>query len=47
MRLRIDKLAKVNIAGEILLEILKRLQENDTVYKRFKDRHTREKTGWW
>lgn len=47
MRWRIDKLAKVNIAGEILLEIFKRLQENDTVYKRFKDRHTREKTGWW
>jgi len=47
MRWRIDKLAKVNVAGEILLEIFKRLQENDTVYRRFKDHHTRDKTGWW
>lgn len=47
MRWRIDKLAKVNVAGEILLEIFKRLQEYDTVYKRLKDRHTRKRTGWW
>lgn len=47
MRWRIDKLAKTNVAGEILLEIFKRLQEHDTVYKRFKDRHTRKRTGWW
>lgn len=47
MRWRIDKMAKINIAGEILLEVFLRLQKHDTVYKRFKDRHTREKTGWW
>lgn len=47
MRWRIDKAAKLNIAGEILLEIFKRLQEFDTIYKRSKDRHTRDKTGWW
>lgn len=47
MRWRINKLAKVNVGGEILLEIFKRLQEYDTVYKRLKDRHTRERTGWW
>lgn len=47
MRWRIDKTAKTNIAGQILLEVFIRLQQHDTVYKRFKDRHTREKTGWW
>jgi len=47
MRWRIDKTAKINIAGEILLEIFLRLQEHDTVFKRFKDRHKRSKTGWW
>jgi len=47
MRWRIDKVAKLNVAGEILLEIFKRLQKFDTVYKRTKDRHARKKTGWW
>lgn len=47
MRWRLDKAAKINIAGEILLEIFKRLQKFDTVYKRAKDRHSRDKTGWW
>ena len=47
MRWRIDKAAKINIAGEILLEIFLRLQEYDSVYKRLRDRHKRSKTGWW
>jgi len=47
MRWRIDKAAKLNVSGEILLEIFKRLQKFDTVYKRTKDRHVRNKTGWW
>jgi hypothetical protein len=47
MRWRINKVAKINIAGEILLEIFLRLQQFDTIYKRSKDRHTRDKTGWW
>jgi len=47
MRWRIDKAAKINIAGEILLEIFLRLQGHDTVFKRLKDRHRRSKTGWW
>ena len=37
MRWRIDKVAKINIAGEILLEIFLRLQEHDTVFKRLRD----------
>ena len=47
MRWRIDKAAKINIAGEILLEIFLRLQEHDTAFKRLRDRHRRSKTGWW
>ena len=47
MRWRLDKAAKLNISGEILLEIFKRLQKFDTVYRRTKDRHTRDKTTWW
>jgi len=47
MRWRIDKMAKTNVVGEILLEIFKRLQKFDTVYKRSKQRHTRSKTSWW
>jgi len=47
MRWRIDKVAKINTAGAILLEIFLRLQENDTVFKRLRDRHKRSKTGWW
>jgi len=47
MRWRIDKAAQLNIVGEILLEIFLRLQQFDTIYKRSKDRHARDKTGWW
>jgi len=47
MRWRIDKAAKINIAGKILLEIFLRLQEHDTIFKRLKDKHKRSKTGWW
>ncbi len=47
MRWRIDKVAQLNIAGEILLEIFLRLQRFDTIYKRSKERHIRDKTGWW
>jgi hypothetical protein len=47
MRWRLNKASKINIAGEILLEIFKRLQEFNTVYRRSKGRHVRDKTGWW
>jgi len=47
MRWRIDKAAKINIAGEILLEIFLRLQKHDNVFKRLRERHKRSKTGWW
>jgi len=47
MRWRIDDAAKINISGEILLEVFLRLQEHDTIFKRLKYRHKRSKTGWW
>lgn len=47
MRWRMDRVARDNVAGSILLEVFARLQQHDTVYKRFKDCHTRSKTGWW
>lgn len=47
LRWQLDKAAKFHVAGEILLEVFKRLQEVDTIYKRARDRHTRNKTGWW
>jgi len=47
MRWRIDKISRLNVAGEILLEVFKRLQKFDTIYKRTKDRHVRNKTAWW
>jgi len=47
MRWRIDKAAKINIAGEILLEIFLRLQKHNNVFKRLRERHKRSKTSWW
>ena len=47
MRWRIDRLSKLDVAGKILLEVFNRLQQNPTIYKRIKDRHNRDKTGWW
>ena len=47
LRWRIDKMAKTNLAGEILLELFLRLQRYDTVFKRFKDRHLKHRTSWW
>ena len=47
MRWRMDKMAEINVAGKILLEVFKRLNRYDTIYKRTKDRHTKNKTSWW
>ena len=47
MRWRIDNVAKFNVSGKILLEVFMRLQGFDTIYKRAKDRHARNRTSWW
>ena len=47
LRWRMDELARLHPTGAILLEIFQRLQSQDTVFKRFRERHTRNKTAWW
>lgn len=49
MRWRLDEVCGLHPLGAIVLEIFKRLQQaqNDNVYLRFRQRHTRERTAWW
>lgn len=48
MRWRMDDTSKQSpILGGLLQEIFERLQNNDTVYSRFRKLHTRSKTAWW
>lgn len=47
MRWRLDSISKLHPTGKILLECFERLQVNDNVYFRFKERHRRSKTQWW
>ena len=49
MRWRLDQICAVHPLGQLVIEIFDRLQreENNNVYSRFKQRHTREKTRWW
>lgn len=49
MRWRLDKLAQSHPLGDLVIEIFERVQkpEASTVYSRFRDLHTRDKTAWW
>lgn len=49
MRWRLDKICQYHQLGEIVIEIFERLQnsQNNNVYSRFKQRHTRQRTRWW
>ena len=49
MRWRLDKLCSTHPLGAIVLEVFERVQkpEFSTVYSRFRDLHTRDKTAWW
>lgn len=47
MRWRLDDIASDHPCGRILQTLFQRLQTHDTVYKRFRDQHTRKKTAWW
>ncbi|WP_168384229.1 hypothetical protein [Acinetobacter indicus] len=49
MRWRLEQVCEIHPLGRIVIEIFDRLQrdENNNVYSRFKQRHTREKTRWW
>lgn len=47
MRWRIDEVTELHPVGKILQEVFMRLQNEDTVYGRFRKRHTKTKTAWW
>lgn len=51
LRWRIDefvsKYGDELVTPNILNKVFMRLQENETIYKRFKDLHHRDRTGWW
>jgi len=48
MRWRMDRICNTEwVAGSILQEVFQRLQNENTVYQRFKLKHTRKKTAWW
>lgn len=47
MRWRLDSISSELPVYKILQEVFRRLQKENTVYKRFRDRHTRKKTAWW
>ncbi len=47
VRRALDKTAKINVTGEILLEMFERFNEYDTVFRRAKERNIRKKSEWW
>ena len=47
MRWRIEEIADLHPLGNLLKEVFQRLQTEDSVYRRFRERHTRAKTAWW
>jgi len=47
MRWRLEEVAQLHPLGEMLLVVFNKLQNQETIYKRFKNRHTRKKTSWW
>lgn len=47
LRWRLDAISPNHPMGEVLAELFQRLQTHDTVYQRFRQRHTRAKTAWW
>jgi len=47
MRWRLEKVSQLHPLGSMLMEVFNRAQNYESVYKRFKNRHTRKKTAWW
>jgi hypothetical protein len=51
LRWRIDefvsKYGDELITPKILKKVFMRLQDNETIYRRFKELHRRDRTGWW
>ena len=47
LRWRVDAQSCEGVAGSILKTCFQRLQEDETVYSRFRNVHTRSRTSWW
>lgn len=47
MRWRLDEVASLHPVGRIVQEVFMRLHNEDTVFRRFRERHTRSRTAWW
>lgn len=49
MRWRLEQICETHELGQIVMKVFDRLQldQNNNVYSRFKQRHTRDKTRWW
>lgn len=48
MRWRLDAVASNHeLGGKILTQVFENAQHHDTIYSRFRARHTRDKTAWW
>ena len=47
LRWRLDRLEKATPASRILLEVFRRMQERDTVFRRFRNMHNNPRTVWW
>ena len=48
MRWRMEEVCKYDSPlSKILVEIFNRIQNSENVYRRFKNRHRRERTAWW
>ena len=51
LRWRIDEFVSKYGDGlltpKILKKVFMRLQDNETIYRRFKELHRRDRTGWW
>ena len=49
MRWRLEQICETHELGKIVMKVFDRLQldQNNNVYSRFKQRHTRDKTRWW
>lgn len=47
LRWRIDSIKTTHPIKQILLEVFRRLQNEDSVYQRFRQLHTNTRTEWW
>lgn len=49
MRWRLEQVCALHPLGVLVMEVFERMQQdgNENTYRRFRERHTRERTRWW